>query len=395
MGTRCNTIPLTYMKKIINTIQEYSIPLIVGLIVAIVWANLDYESYHHVIEYPLFGDTKIFGYPVTVHFLINDIFMVFFFGVATVEIVQAVSAGGALNPISKSINPLFATAGGILGPVFMFFVLCYVMPLGSLMGDGVTRGDILNGWGIPTATDIALAWMVMKILFGSKHPAVSYLLLLAVIDDAIGLGIIAIFYPDPVKPVQPQYLALVLLAIVVAIVLRKFRVRNYLPYVLLAGGLSWCGLIMSRLHPALALVFVVAFMPYTRDKKSTLTNFEHTFKLPVDIGLFGFALANAGVEFSSINILTLIIVSSLILGKFIGIGGLGMLAHKLGYSLPKGMSCSDLVVLSVVAGLGLTVSLFIAGEAYTNLDLLNGAKMGATFSIFAAPIAFLIYKFFK
>lgn len=382
------------MKKFIYIIQEYSLPLILGLVTAIVWANIDYESYHHFINYPLFKDTKLFGYPITIHFLINDIFMVFFFGIATVEIVQSISDGGSLNPISKSINPLFATAGGILGPVAVFFVLCYVIPLDSLIGAGVAREDILNGWGIPTATDIALAWMVMKVLFGSKHPAVSYLLLLAVIDDAIGLGIIAIFYPDPVKPVQPQYLLLVLLAIIVVIAFRKFKVKSYLPYVLIGGGLSWCGLIMSRLHPALALVSVVALMPYDRNKKSTLTNFEHSFKLPVDIGLFGFALANAGVELSSINILTLIIVSSLILGKCVGIGGLGILADKFGYSLPKGMNYGDLIVLSVVAGLGLTVSLFIAGEAYTNINLLDGAKMGATFSIFAAPLAFLIYKFF-
>ncbi len=383
------------MKRVIYLIQEYSLPLLLGLVVAILWANLDFDSYHHFIEYPLFRDVTILGYPITIHFLINDVFMVFFFGIATVEIVQAVSFGGALNPISKSINPLFATTGGILGPVAVFFVLCHVVPLEGIMQGGVIREDVLNGWGIPTATDIALAWMVMKILFGSKHPAVSYLLLLAVVDDAIGLGIIAIFYPDPVKPVEPQYLLFVLLAIVLALIFRKLKIKSCFPYVLICGFLSWCGLIMSSLHPALALVFVVACMPYSKNKSSTLTNFEHIFKLPVDIGLFGFALVNAGVAFSSINVLTLIIVTSLILGKVIGIGGLGMLADKLGYSLPKGMYYGDLIVLSAVAGLGLTVSLFIAGEAYTDLELLNGAKMGATFSIFAAPLAFLIYKFFK
>ena len=119
----------------------------------------------------------------------------------------------------------------------------------------------MGGWGIPTATDIALAWLVARIVFGANHPAVSFLLLLAVADDGLGLGIIAIFYPDPVNPVQPVFLLLVLMAVVVSYVLRAFGQKGFWVYLLLGGIPSWLGLYLAHLHPALALVAVVPFMP--------------------------------------------------------------------------------------------------------------------------------------
>src|SRR5699024_1541828 len=118
---------------------------------------------------------------VTPHWLVNDIFMVFFFGIAAVEIVEAMLPGGALNPPSKAVNPLFGTLGGVLGPVAVYFALSYMI--------GGDQTEAINkGWGIPTATDIALAWLVARVVFGESHPAVNFLLLLAVADDAIGLG---------------------------------------------------------------------------------------------------------------------------------------------------------------------------------------------------------------
>ena len=379
------------MKKLIHILSEYSIPLLAGLAVALFWANLDYDSYNNFVKTPMVHGVKIFGYSLTIQFLINDIFMVFFFGLATVEIVHSFLPGGSLFPVSKSINPIIGTVGGIFGPILVFFLLCNFIPLGSLEG---LRVDMKNGWGIPTATDIALAWMVMKMLFGSGHPAVSYLLLLAVIDDAVGLFIIAIFYPNPLKPFEPAYLGLILLAVLLAVIFRKFKLKSFVPYIFICGFLAWCGLILANLHPALALVCVVPFLPYDKES-NTLIKFEHKFKLFVDIGLFGFTLVNAGVLFSSINALTFIILVSLIVGKTIGIVVCGFISDRLGYPLPKGMNYLSLTTLAIIAGLGLTVSLFITGEAYTNLQLLNGAKMGALLSIFAAPLAWLIYKLFK
>ncbi len=395
------------MKKVVNFLQAFSIPLIIGVIAALVWVNMAEHSYHHFLHYPIFGENfKILGHAFNFHFLINDFFMVLFFGIAGVEITQSVLPGGSLNPISRAVNPLMGTLGGVLGPVAVFFLLCYMVDLTPILGGGVSFGDIINGWGIPTATDIALAWLVARIVFGKGHPAVSYLLLLAVADDAIGLGIIAIFYPDPAHPIEIYWLGLTLLGMLLAFVFRKINVKNMWLYFIVGGGLSWLGLIMAHLHPALALVFIVPFMPSDHDPKhrvgelfedepeqhSTLVTFEHTFKFGVDFGLFGFGLANAGVLFAGINSITWIILASLIVGKTFGITLFGYLSHLFGAKLPDGMNLRTLVVAGIVAGLGLTVALFVSGEAYVDSGLQGAAKMGALLSAFAAVVAIVVGK---
>lgn len=402
------------MEKTINMLIEFSIPLILGVFIALIWGNTNPESYKYFLHYPLLGeDFKILGHPFNFYFLINDIFMVLFFGIAAVEITQSLSPGGDLNPMSKAVNPLMATLGGILGPVAAFFLFCYILPIDSLIdsinqvaenGDFITRADILNGWGIPTATDIALAWLVARLVFGKSHPAVSFLLLLAVADDAIGLGIIAIFYPDPNHPVEPEYLILTLLGIVIALGLRRFKVKSIWPYLLLGGIPAWLGLISAYLHPALALVFIVPCMPIQNSSPkmppghlfednpkdhSTLVTFEHKFKNLVDFGLFGFGLANAGVQLSVINTVTWVVLFSLIFGKTFGIWIFGAVAEKFGAPLPKGMDLKSLAVVGLVAGLGLTVALFVSAQAYTHPSLQGAAKMGALFSASVAMLALM------
>jgi len=124
---------------------------------------------------------------------------------------------------------------------------------------------LLNGWGVPTATDISLAWMFALLIFGAGHPAINFLLLLAIADDALGMAIIAAFYGNPEKPVEPVWLLLVLVAMAVAFLLRCLKVQYWSLYVMLSGPISWLGLILAHVHPALALVFVVPFMPAMHD----------------------------------------------------------------------------------------------------------------------------------
>jgi NhaA family Na+:H+ antiporter len=119
----------------------------------------------------------------------------------------------------------------------------------------------------------------------------------------------------------------------------------------------------------------------------TLNQFEHSFKLPVDLGLFGFGIANAGVEFSSMGNATIAVLFALAIGKTGGIFFFSMLGHKLGFPLPAGMGWRSLMTAGCVAGLGLTVALFVAGVAFTEPGLQGAAKMGALLSAFIAPIA--------
>ena len=403
-----------HARRLTNILQEFSIPLIIGVLAGLVVANIDQHFYEKLVDFHLFGDnTEVFGRSVTVHFLINEIFMVFFFGVAAKEITESVLPGGALNPIPKAINPLMGTLGGILGPVGLYFLLTWI-----IYGGGDNFSEVANGWGIPTATDIALAWLVARLVFGNGHPAVNFLLLLAVADDAIGLGIIAVFYPDPDYPVQPAWLLLTLGGMAAAYGIRRLNIGFWPAYILIGGGLSWVGLFKSSIEPALALVVIVPFLPGPRStlglfveeahydptlhqtvpegspqvhQPSPLDQFEHQLKLFVDLGLFFFAFANAGVAFGSINSVTLIVLVSLIGGKTIGVSTFSWIAAKLGFPLPTGMGFNHLVVSGVIAGLGLTVALFVAGKAFdAESAFQDPAKMGAVLSGGVAALAFAV-----
>ncbi len=343
--------------------------------------------------------------------------MVFFFAIAAKEITEAGLPGGSLNPLRKAINPLFATIGGVVGPIVVFFA---AVQIAASMGIYDKASDIWpsvnRGWGIPTATDIALAWLVARAVFGGSHPAVNFLLLLAVADDALGLGIIAIFYGDPAHPAEPGWLLLVGMGVAFAYLMRAREVKSWIPYIFVAGPFAWCGLMLAHLHPALALVPIVPFMPgpkrdtglfvgkdevdimgeeTARDLHighSTLDRFEHAISLPVDFGLFFFAMANAGVKFEAIGPMTWIILASLVVGKTGGVLLLSMLGKIMGFSLPRGMNTGDLIMAGFIASLGLTVALFVATAAFpASLGQLQGeAKMGALMSAGVGIIAVLI-----
>ncbi|MDJ0788733.1 MAG: Na+/H+ antiporter NhaA [Myxococcota bacterium] len=384
----------TPRRSTLHILQEFSIPLLAGVPVALILANWAPHTYETLIHGSPFGA----GSHLNLHFLVNDVLMVLFFGLATKEIVESVLPGGALNPPRKAINPILATLGGVFGPIAVYF--------GYVAFTGET--SIARGWGIPTATDIALAWLVARLIFGAGHPAVSFLLLLAIVDDGIGLGIIAIFYPDPAHPVAPAWLGLVAVAAASAWGLRRANVQSFWPYVVVCGGISWVGLHSAHLHPALALVAVVPFMPSAQmdvglfaeesdgqPHDDTLNRFEHFFKLPVDLCLFFFALANAGVVFSSVGPATTAVLLGLVAGKTIGVFAMGGLGVLLGFPLPTGVSLRSLAVIGLVSGIGLTVALFVSGVAFTDPTLQGAAKMGALLSAAVAPLAVVVARLLR
>lgn len=374
------------MRQKINMLREFSVPLIAGVLTAVLWANLDPAGYSNFNHEHFIGSFNF-------HFVANELFMALFFGIAAVEITQSCLPGGDLNPLKKALNPLFATVGGVVGPVVVYFLL------NSVVGSPA----LVNGWGIPTATDIAFAWLAARLIFGKGHPVISFLLLLAIVDDAIGLVIIAIFYPDPSAPTEPIWLFFIVAGMFAAYLLRSRKTKSYWPYLLLGGVPSWIGLHEAHLHPALALVFIVPFLPHPpRETKhlfeedpsdlSTLSSFEHEWKIIVDFGLFMFGLANAGVPISELGSATWIVFGALIFGKTVGIFSMGFLAQLFGFSLPEGMRRRDLLVAGVIAGIGFTVALFVAGEAFTSPVLQGAAKMGAMLSILALPLAAILAR---
>lgn len=426
------------MYRVWNFISNYSILLLVGAALALVWANLDPHGYHHFVEYPLWFNswigvdiqswTAAYGEAalqhevgdvekvVTFHYLVNDILMALFFAIAAKEVWEAVILKNGSLRGRKAASPLIATAGGMLGPVVVYLSLA--MLLGSDTFDAVSRG-----WAVPTATDIAFSYLVGRVVFGAGHPAVRFLLLLAIADDAGGLIILAIFYPT--AELAPLWLVLsfgvaALVFVVFNDLPRRFDRGNQArpnstwvrkrfgpwPYVI-AGVVSWFGFAQSGIHPALGLLPVVPAIPHAdrafgifsqaeRYLTDLLNVMEHTLKHPVEIVLFLFGLANAGVEFSAIGAPTWLVVSGLLVGKPVGIFLFGWIAARpLGLGLPAGMRVADLVVVGFVAAIGFTVALFVAAVAFEPGPVQDAAKMGALFSFAAAAISIVVGRLFR
>ncbi len=423
------------MYRVWDFVRNYSILLVAGALIALAWANADAESYQHMVQYPLWFNNLLgadattwvathgpsYGIPevgdvtrvLSVHYLVNDVLMAFFFAIAAKEVWEAVILKQGSLRGRKAATPLFATAGGVLGPVAVYLGLAAF--LGSDVYDAVARG-----WAVPTATDIAFAYLVGRLVFGAGHPAVRFLLLLAIADDAAGLFILAVFYPS--AEMAPEWLLLSLGAAAGVFVVFNWLPRvldrgdqlrtnstfvreklSFWPY-LIAGALSWYGFQESGLHAALGLLPIVPAIPHAdrafgifseaeQYLHDLLNQIEHALKHPVAIILFFFGLVNAGVEVSSIAAPTWLVLAGLLIGKPLGILLIGWIAaYPLKLGLPAGMKTSDLFVIGCVASIGFTVSLLVASAAFDSGPVRDAAKMGALLSFGAVIVALIAAK---
>lgn len=343
-----------------RTVSEHSLLLIAGAAIALIWSNTGGASYgaaSHAIQ-----------------FAVNDVGMAFFFAIAASEVVHATGPGGPLSSLRQAGLPILAAAGGMIVPALIF-----------LAGARLLHADAFaRGWAIPCATDIAFSYLAARLIFPATSPAVPFLLLLAIADDALGLIVLAIFYPS--APLHPGLLAIGLIpALALAWTMRKFGVRSAWLYIIGPGVLSWAGLHAGGIHPALALVPIVPFMPAA--KKSL-----EPWSWPVQLILFAFGLANAGVAFTSIGVPTWLVLGALLLGKPIGVVGMTLAAELAGFRRPAALDLPALIVLGVASGIGFTVALFFATAAYAPGTVLDQAKMGALMSLVAAPLALVLAR---
>ena len=409
------------MYRVWNFVTTYSILMISGALIALVWANINYDSYHHFVEFVIWDHAPIGHYhdghrTLTLHYLINDIGMAFFFAIAAKEVWEAIILKNGSLRGKKAATPLFATAGGMIGPIAVY------LGLAALLGSE-TYNAVANGWAIPTATDIAFSYLVGRMVFGAGHPAVRFLLLLAIADDAAGLIILAIFYPS--GELAPVWLMLSVFAAVAVFLLANWLPRHldgdnqtrpastwvrqklsFWPY-LIAGCFSWYGFMKAGIHPALGLLPIVPTIPHAdrafgvfseaeKYLHDLLNDIEHALKYPVEIVLFFFGLLNAGVKFSAISEPTWLVLAGLIIGKPFGVLLFGWIgAHPLKLGLPEGMRTIDLFVIGCVAAIGFTVSLFVASVAFGPGPVQDAAKMGALFSFGAAVLSFAAGKLTK
>jgi len=354
-------------------IIDNSLLLIAGTLAALIWANTSLESYQHFTH--------------ALHFAVNDIGMVFFFALAAKEIVEATLPGGPLASFRQAAVPLMAAVGGMVVPAGLY----------AAQATLAARPELMPGWAIPCATDIAFSYLVARIIFPANHPAIPFLLLLAIADDALGLLLLAVFYPSaPLSPVS--FVAFMAPAIAVTMFMARRGVRSFWPFVLIGGGLSWTALYLGGVHPALALVPILPFMPHaTRDRgildpsetdlPDAMNQFEHWWKAPVQLILFFFGLVNAGVPLGGLGAGSWMVLTSLLIGKPLGIVATAALGVVMGLSAPGGLRYRDMLVVGVAAGIGFTVALFFATAAFPAGHVLDEAKMGALLSFAGAPLA--------
>lgn len=409
------------MYRVWNFLTNYSLLLIIGALLALLWANTNPETYHHFVEFVIWDHAPIGHYhhghrTLTLHYLVNDILMALFFAIAAKEVWEAVILKEGSLRGKKAATPLFATAGGMFGPIGVY------LGLAALLGSD-TYNAVANGWAIPTATDIAFSYLVGRIVFGAGHPAVRFLLLLAIADDAAGLIILAIFYPS--GELAPVWLLASFGAALAVYLIFNWLPRrmdagkqdrpnstwvrknlHFMPYAL-AACISWYGFMRSGLHPALGLLPIVPTIPHAdrafgifSDAETHLHDLlnviEHALKHPVEVILFFFGLLNAGVEFSAIGDATWLVLAGLIIGKPVGILIFGWVAAvPLRLGIPRGMRIIDLVVIGFVSAIGFTVSLFVASVAFPPGDVQDAAKMGALFSFGAAIISIVAGKLLR
>ena len=385
------------MKRVLQFVFNNSLLLILGAAAAMLWANIDFSSYHRIVAWPLL-DNPHFGVlhdgrrVLDLHYLVNDVLMALFFAVAGREVWISMLPGGDLHRVRRAALPVLCAVGGMAGPAIVY-------TLGAVwLG---RAGELGRGWAIPTATDIAFSYLVVRMIFGRAHAAVTFLLLLAIADDALGMVVLAVFYPQ--EPVHAAWLLLSLGAVGVGIGFWILRIRHFAWYLLVPGTISWIGFAMSGLHPALGLLPIVPILPHVHIQRihqgwnfvdpSDLNSFEYWLRNPVEaiLGLFG--LFNAGLPLHGLDMrqlsVSLLVLAALLIGKPLGIVLTGLGSVKL-LGLRTTLSWAQMLVVSCAAGIGFTVAIFVATVAFVPGRTADAAKLGAVASFVAGIVAWAV-----
>jgi Na+:H+ antiporter, NhaA family len=320
---------------------------------------------------------------------INDGLMAIFFFLIGLEIKREFTEG-ELSSRDRALLPALAAVGGMVAPALIYYFLNSDNP------------ELVRGWAIPAATDIAFALGILA-LVGSRVPVSLKILLtaVAIIDDLGAILIIALFYTETIKMVPLMFGGAALLGLIAT---NRMRVVITAPYILL-GFILWFAVLKSGIHATLAGVVTAMFIPLrcpNDPKKSPLKHLEHGLHpwvafmvLPI------FAFSNAGVSFAGMtwadvmNPVTLGIAKGLFFGKQIGVFLILVAVIKLKLSpMPKGANWWQLYAVSLLCGVGFTMSLFIGELAFDTRDQAAAVRMGVIMgSLASAILGYLILRY--
>ena len=359
---------------VLHFVTGHYLLLPIGAVVALLWANIAPESYFNV--------ARLMAFPV------NAIAMVFFFGLLAQEIFEEMMPGGALHDRRRWPVPVIAAAGGTLGAA-----AAYTASIRS-----ATVPMFLDGWPIMAGIDVVFAYFIVRAIF-HRHPAVTFLLVVALASNAIGFIALAPSFLFDGSRAGGSGL-LMAAAVGLAAWLRRKEVRVFWPYVLVCGALSWLALYLEGFPPALALAPIVPFMPHTRRRLGELfedevdatghspRHYEHVWHYHVQIALLLFGLVNAGVMLTGYGEGTDATVLAAV-GRTAGILLATAAALALGLHLPAQLSWRELIVVALAAAVGLTFSLYFAIALFPAGPLLAEIKLGSLMTAAGLPLAFV------
>lgn len=411
--------PQVLTERALSALERFShieavsgIALLLAALVALAWANSPYaESYEHLWHTRITLGFGEFSVSQSLHFLVNDGLMTIFFLVVGAEIRQEIH-DGALSSFKMALLPLGAALGGVMMPALIYLV--------------INHGTVAsNGWAVPTATDIAFAVGVLALLGKSIPGGVRVLLLaLAIIDDIVAILIIALFYTSSLDYTG---IAIALAGVLMIFMFQRMGISRMALYII-PGAVIWYGLFKTGVHPTLAGVLLgllspVRSMPMRERPLETIQrNFHELVDRYSSKGDDGqsvteplkqirqaeremlspvqriqaalhpwvafaimplFALANAGVSLAGADLenamsqhVFVAVILALVLGKPIGvILACFVLVKSKVCELPTGVTWGGVSLVGLLAGIGFTMSIFIASLAFADANLLSAAKL--------------------
>ena len=329
------------------------------------------DLYFSTLNKYLFLGINNFGLKLSVIHWINDALMAIFFFFVTLEIKREFLQG-ELSNIKQALLPIIAAVGGMVVPALIYVFINF--------GDAAT----LNGWAIPSATDIAFSLGVLSLL-GKRVPLSLkvFLTALAIIDDLGAIVIIALFYSGDLSL---KYLTLMLLAFIILLIINKFNIKKFFPY-LLVGLFLWDFTHNSGIHATIAGVLLAMTIPHRKKEKdfSLLIKIEHAISPYVAFGIMPlFAFANAGVSLEGLSFSSLLdkvplgIVLGLFVGKQLGVFVFSYISIKMKVAqMPNNSNWFNLYGVGILTGIGFTMSLFVGNLAFVeNMEYMDGVKIG-------------------
>ena len=361
--------------------------LLFAAILALIISNGELSDFYFstLDKYIILG-TKEFGLKLSILHWINDVLMAIFFFFVSLEIKREFLQG-ELSSLKQAMLPIIGAVGGMLIPALIYIYI------------NIGNPNTLNGWAIPSATDIAFSIGILSLL-GSRVPISLkvFLTALAIIDDLGAIVIIAFFYTGDLNI---QYLLLMLVTYILLLVINKFSIKKFTPYLIL-GIFLWFFTYKSGVHATIAGVLLASVIPHRKKEHdfSLLIKIEHAISPYVAYMIMPlFAFANAGVSLEGLSLSSLMlpvplgILLGLFVGKQLGVFVFSYASIKFGLAtLPSNSNWVSFYAVGVLTGIGFTMSLFVGNLAFVNnMEYMDGVKIGVlSGSLLSTVVGFVL-----